>query len=597
MRFELTTSGLNGNGFATDVLRQPSEFHKSISCALPVELHRGLEDPIFVIKDTWNRRTQILWDTSQRSVKVRKGPKRSVKVRKGPKRSAKVRKGPQMRGRSAGAERRLVYTLGTDAAFKRYLVFASEKIGKNHPVVESILRTTDACSTALDTIRSIRESDRAPTMTALLYAFSRIAHRPGLSAKDIATRHKALTMLADVCKTPTQLFMFLKFGNSWGTMKKAAVCAWYTEKSADHLAFLVTKYRAREGWTHLKVLRLVHIRISDLPEDKQAVMRYIHSGAVQMPYLQAVETIRHATSPCIAAAAISANTLAMGPSIVVEHIPRNLLSSKAIWGLILDTVGITCMVRSLSKLTRIGMFDDVDYVTMVSSKLTNASILAAARMHPMNILVAWRVYTSSKSKRGLSTWQPNASISRALEEAFYMSFKHVEPTNLRLMYALDISGSMSYQSTKVGLTCFEAMIAMVMTLVRTEPRCTCMAFANGLSPYPITATSTLEDAMSVNDPGGTTDCALPMMYAAQEGLTFDAIVMFTDNEHNRIHHDPYLELKNYRRICRVPVRAVVCGMSSSKFSVFPDSDPRCLNLAGFDSNAPAHIREFLSESE
>lgn len=485
-----------------------------------------------------------------------------------------------------------VHAMGVCNTFKRYLVFSTE--GPS-PIVGAILRSTETCAEAIEIIRSFRESDRVPTLVPLLYAFSRIAHRRGNSAHDIETRRKALEMLPDICKTPTQLFMFLRFGDSWGSMKKAAVRAWYTKQPPMKLAHLVTKYRSREGWTHLDVMRMAHIRVSDLTEDMQSVMQYIHSGVARHPYLQVVETVRHATSEEAVTSAIAGDRATASPNIVMEHIPKQFLSSLSVWGLIVDTLGLTCLMRSLSKLTSIGMFNSPLYTDIVTAKLTDSSILAAARMHPMNVLIAWKTYRSSKSVRGHSTWQPDALITSALETAFYASFKYVEPTNLRIFYALDVSGSMAMETTKAGLSCFEAMIAMVMTLVRTEPTCTCMAFANGLYPFPISARSTLEEAMTIAGPQGSTDCALPMMHAVAHGLEFDCIAIFTDNDHNTRGHDPYMELQKYRRQCGIDIRAVVCGMSSSRFSVFPDADPLCLNLAGFDANAPAQLKEFFTQ--
>ena len=86
-----------------------------------------------------------------------------------------------------------------------------------------------------------------------------------------------------------------------------------------------------------------------------------------------------------------------------------------------------------------------------------------------------------------------------------------------------------------------------------------------------------------------------MMHAVAHGLEFDCIAIFTDNDHNTRGHDPYMELQKYRRQCGIDIRAVVCGMSSSRFSVFPDADPLCLNLAGFDANAPAQLKEFFTQ--
>ncbi|SEG40168.1 TROVE domain-containing protein [Nonomuraea solani] len=54
---------------------------------------------------------------------------------------------------------------------------------------------------------------------------------------------------------------------------------------------------------------------------------------------------------------------------------------------------------------------------------------AGARIHPMEVFLALRVYGSGRA-RG-QRWRPLPAVKDALEEAYERSFGHVEPTGRR----------------------------------------------------------------------------------------------------------------------------------------------------------------------
>ena len=73
----------------------------------------------------------------------------------------------------------------------------------------------------------------------------------------------------------------------------------------------------------------------------------------------------------------------------------------------------------------------------------NETLLKSARVHPFSLLLAMNVYSAGKGDKGSLSWSPVPAICAALEAAFYLSFKFVEPTGKRFLLALDVSGSMS----------------------------------------------------------------------------------------------------------------------------------------------------------
>ena len=73
--------------------------------------------------------------------------------------------------------------------------------------------------------------------------------------------------------------------------------------------------------------------------------------------------------------------------------------------------------------------------------------------------------------------QPNPEILAALESAFYRSFEAVEPTNKRILIALDISGSMAAKMSDSPIEVREAATLMAMVTLRVCCCCCCCVVA------------------------------------------------------------------------------------------------------------------------
>ena len=72
----------------------------------------------------------------------------------------------------------------------------------------------------------------------------------------------------------------------------------------------------------------------------------------------------------------------------------------------------------------------------IVERLKNREQLQRARIHPFNVLVALETYKQGQGFKGKLTWNVSDKIKNALEEAFYLSFKFVKPTNQRYLLAL-----------------------------------------------------------------------------------------------------------------------------------------------------------------
>src|SRR5262249_51448130 len=155
----------------------------------------------------------------------------------------------------------------------------------------------------------------------------------------------------------------------------------------------------------------------------------------------------------------------------------------------------------------------------IAGRLGDAKQLAKARVHPIALLAALKTYEAGRGVRGQHTWTPVAEILSALDAAFYLAFKQVEPSRKRTLLALDVSGSMGAGAGAgvPGLSPRVASAAMALVTAATEPRHQFVAFTDGLTELAISPKQRLDDVVrSVAGLSfGGTDCSLPMTWAQQ----------------------------------------------------------------------------------
>ncbi len=462
-------------------------------------------------------------------------------------------------------------------------------------------------------IKTFSTEGRAAKQNPTLFALALCARQDN----DPKTKKASYDALADICRIPTHLFSFVEYsealsrGTGWGRAHRRAISKWYNRFSKDpkHLALHVTKYRNRNGWTHKDILRLCHLK----PESDGvgAVVRYVIKGLDVSktdflregvdPHIEATLTFLDAVEK----AKVSKNEdevieLIKAHNLVREHIPTQMLNSANIWRQLLQKMPMTALIRNLGKMTAIQVLtssESCEETKMAVRKLKDERALKAAKVHPFNILVALKTYQQGRGDKGKLKWSPVQEIVQALDDAFYMAFKFVEPTNQRYCLAVDVSGSMSWGKV-VGsdvMTPRDAAAALTMVTARTEPNHEIVGFSTDLVPIPINPTMDLATVGNVMDsiPMGGTDCAQPMLWAKKHDKKFDVFIVFTDNEtwFGRVH--PAEAVHEYRRTSGIwNAKLIVCGLASNKFTIADPEDPGMLDMAGFDSAGPEVIRNF-----
>jgi 60 kDa SS-A/Ro ribonucleoprotein len=500
-----------------------------------------------------------------------------------------------------------------------YYASESKLTRENAQAVERCL-AEDGPRTVAEIVR-ISDEGRAPKNDPAVFALAMAA-----GAGDEPTRKAALEALPQVCRTGTHLFQFATFVEAfrgWGRSLRRGVGRWYAAQPVDKLAYQAVKYRQREGVTHRDLLRLAHpaeqvtagnptLQVSG----KHArLFEWIVRGGETNGLPRVVEGFvraQQAKTPAETAALVREFGLPR-EAVQTEH-----LTSPEVWEALLEDMPMTAAIRNLATMTRVGVVAPGSAGTAkVVAQLGDAERIRRARVHPIALLAALRTYAAGRGARGRNEWDPVREVVDALDAAFYTAFGNVEPTDKRIMLALDVSGSMT--SGRVAgvptLTPRDASAALALVTAATEPNYETVGFfagkrgwaagterrylgQDGITPLAIGPRQRLDDVVkTVSDlPFGGTDCALPMLYAQARGREVDAFVIYTDSETWAGDVHPARALQDYRRASGIDARLVVVGMVSNGFSSADPADPGMLDVVGFDTATPQLISEFVKGS-
>nr|CDJ89100.1 unnamed protein product [Haemonchus contortus] len=456
--------------------------------------------------------------------------------------------------------------------------------------------------------------------------------------------HKsAFGIVNEVCRIPTHLFTFVKYcemisqatlaekekkSTGWGRLMRSTIQHWYSSKSPEQLAMHLTKYPQRGGWSHRDLFRLAHPKLKkdafpeklleyeqlyhfavkgelnprkrnlskedaelEQPASKYSALQMdVELGSRALDLIEAVMALKNEKDEAKIVEAIKKHNL------VREHIPTEMLNSVPIWQALLEKMPMTAMIRNLGKMQSIGVLTD-KYRDMVVTKLINETELKQAKIHPIQVLLAKKVFASGHGERGKLQWKPDEKMGQALEEAFYKSFFNAPPTNKRYCFAFDVSGSMTCLISGTMLSCRGASAALSLVSLKNEKSVECVGFCDHLVELPFRGDWTLSKIEDYMDklPFGNTDCALPMLWAKEKKKEFDVFVVYTDCEtfFGEVH--PYQALRDYRESSGITdAKLVVMGMTATNFTIADPEDAGMLDIVGFDSAVPTLLHDFVT---
>ncbi len=506
-----------------------------------------------------------------------------------------------------------------------YYITERDLVKENHDALVRCIQTDGG--RAVNRIVEISDSGRAPKNDPAIFALALVATHGDPAAKALAFQN-----LGKVCRIGTHLFHFAEYVNAlrgWGRGLRNAVGRWYVSREADDLARQVVKYQQRDRWSHGDLLRLAH---PNAPSgDHEAVFRWILSGADGLGERTVTRRVqgeprvaKYAPTgelPALIGAfeqAKKASTKAEIVRLITEHdlpreaVPTQWLNEPEVWEALLQRMPMTALIRNLGKMTSLALIQSFSAATkFVVSKLSDEKVLKRARIHPLAVLIAEKVYAQAHGEKGDLKWQPVAKIVDALDAAFYATFSNVEPCGKPVLLALDVSGSMD--GSRIAGSCLtarEASAAMALVTAATEPQCEIIAFSapaaggyggmhgggeSGITRLTLSPRMRLDDVIHRLQaiPMGGTDCALPMVWARRNKLTVSGFVTYTDSETWAGNIHPAQALREYRSEFVGDAKAVVVGMTSNGFTLADPNDRGMLDVVGFDTTVPAMISDFV----
>jgi 60 kDa SS-A/Ro ribonucleoprotein len=455
---------------------------------------------------------------------------------------------------------------------------------------------------------------RAPKPGPYLFAFAAAEAKGGPAA-----RRAVQQVFPDVVRTTQDMATFFGYWKALGgkvtnrgtapvtgRSARTAMASWLLSAPADDVAFRVCKARSRatpQG-EHLAVrdiLRIAHPKPGT--REQRALFGWV-AGKVTgdnargvLPAVDRFLAAQAVTDPQDAVRVIRER------HVPWEFLPSDVLASPEVWAELAATTGLTALIRNLARMTRIGALGLMGgpVADLVAARLTNPAALAQARIHPMDLWLALRVYTSGQSQpdphRPPQTWIPVPAITDALEAAYGLSFGTFTPSGKRILTVVDSSGSMSWAQVAAGGSvlgsAWEVANTMAIILARTEdaPTINC---DTQVHPSPVTPTSNLREISTWTQPGGGgTDMAAPFAWLAAKRIEVDGVVLFTDNETWAGRWHPVQALDAYRSQVAPHARLVVVSMTLTGYSVGDPRDPGVLQLTGLDASLPQVVAGYI----
>jgi 60 kDa SS-A/Ro ribonucleoprotein len=480
--------------------------------------------------------------------------------------------------------------LGTDGG--TYYVSEKDLTKQNVDFLRNLIKKDE--SLVLNTAVEISKAGRAYRNDAAIFVMAMLLAEGKNKAATIAA-------IPSVVRTGTHVYTLAEFISSlggWGRSKRDAIANWFTSQSPDQLAYQAVKYRQRNGWTMRDLMRKSHPKGLD---------KNVGNFILGQPYSDPTDSeILHGFSlmqqtPSVERAVELMNSYR---NLSWETIPTQYLTDLRIWKKLFENGQLKgqALLRNVTRLAKMNAFDDMGFAREIANAMLDEEMIRKTRLHPMQYLNAYVVYTKGQIIRELGyagnrskNWNTSGIIQDALDDGFGLSFGNIEPSNKRMMISVDVSSSMSWhQAGTSNFTAAQGAGAMALITARVEPTYVVNGFTSGLTNLNLTARDSIESAFRKVQRGnfGGTDCSLPVTYALSSGIEVDTFVVITDNETYAGSTHPHNALKNYRNKMGIDARMVVMGMAANNFSIANPLDKGMLDVVGFDTNTPKVVSDF-----
>jgi len=506
---------------------------------------------------------------------------------------------------------------------ERFIILGSEKSYyncnntkySNVNSLNSLDRLIDDCDDdseierLIEWIIGISESRRAPKQEFGLFVLSEAAK------KNDKIRKIVFSNISRFCRTFSTLAQFLSFMGkemSWGRHTKRELSKWFINQSHRELAYQLTKYRNRNGYTPKDLLKLIHINPERISINHRQVLEFIVKNKIDDSdiwndedyYDKYYEEYDYYVKRYLENTITMKETNDINEAIYLikeykyqwEHIGKQeLLKNPFIWETIIDNnIGATAFIRNLSRMIEIGVS-----IKKIINKLEDVEWLRYSHIHPIQLLSAYKILENKNKKENEREYIMNKILNQ-LENSLLETMKYQQKINKRIMVALDVSGSM-YCTNCIGnnyISAIDAACTIALTIANTEEEENLhfVAFSDEIIPINIKKGMNIKDMKNKIEQisYGYTDCSAPFIYALEHGIDVDCIIVITDNETNCNKIPPVDALNEYRHITNINTKLVVMAMSSNNISIADPYDSGMLDISGIDSSAYDVMVNFIN---
>lgn len=505
-----------------------------------------------------------------------------------------------------------------------YYASAKEMTEQNAQNILKMIQSADG-PYVVRRIVEISEAHRAYRNDPALFALALAA-----SKGNQQTRRDAMHAVSRVARTGGDFLKFISMvdkmrgrGNQFEQMMRH----WYSDKSADDLAYQCIKYQNESNWSHADVLRIS--RHKPPTPEHDALYAYLTKG------IQHISSVKAANLPQLVKAweMIKASTdeketiaLIQEFKLTWEFVP-NEKRNPAVWAALGLQMPMGTTLRYLSNLSRHKLFENKFWKRQFLERLTDSQFVERSKIHPIRVLLAHAAYQVGHpldAYRSDNTWPVDKEVVSALEHVFMQSLRTPPVTRKRILVGLDISGSMNTaylvndRGQQLPITAREVAAAMALSIMSVEPNAILGVFSGAFqdgwrgtwgaqrmyndrfkpafSTIPYRGNMRLIEFMNLinNNDFGVTDVAVPMRYALARRIPVDVFTIWTDNESYAGDIHPSVALQQYRQEMQIDAKLVVCACTATQYSVADPKDPRQLDVVGFDANVANVIHDFIA---
>ena len=475
----------------------------------------------------------------------------------------------------------------------------------------------------LEIVKEISVNGNAPNNDPALFVLALL-----LSGKQASLAYDSIPEIARTFTHLSHLLTFIRKGKmrGWGRGFRRAVANWYSSKSIDNLSYSAIKYKSRDGFSQEDVLRLVHFGSFLTPDQRIAMQDVFH----YLGYTKNKETVDYANAKINAVMQLQnlakvdeserpkdfiahVTRLVELERLPMEAIPTNL-RSKEVYSQLCQNPNMGWLIRNLGNLGKHELLvnGNSEFNNKIAALLRNEDHIKASKIHPLQIFVALNQYKQGRSDKGNGQWSVVPQIMDALTDAYHLAFKFVEPSNKKILLAVDVSGSMSGANVQIGgtqLPLFSVAGIMALSVANVEPNYHAIAFDHeghtrgvgkgfnspllGVYDLAISGRQRLDDVARILGTfrGGGTDTALPFKFALKNKLDVDLFLTFTDNETWAGNRHIYSAMEEYRKKVNPEAKAINVAMTANRFTTH-DTNPLNLEIVGFDSSIPQIVSLF-----